>query len=72
MNMHELKENMPIHFEAPGTKIRALKGLGGMYSAYAELPAGTDFTPLLQGLPNDKCHCPHSIALSTNEPPVLR
>jgi hypothetical protein len=59
MNMHELKENMPVHFEAPGTKVRSLKGLGGMYTAYAEIPAGADFTPLLQGLPNDKCHCPH-------------
>ena len=24
------------------------------------LPAGTDFTPLLKGLENDLCQCPHS------------
>ena len=57
--MHELKENMPVHFEAPGTKVRSLKGLGGMCTAYAEIPAGADFSPLLKGLANDKCHCPH-------------
>jgi hypothetical protein len=26
---------------------------------YQELPAGTDFTPLLKGLNNDSCHCPY-------------
>ena len=26
---------------------------------HIELPAGTDFTPLLKGLPGDVCHCPH-------------
>jgi hypothetical protein len=26
---------------------------------YHELPRGTDFTPLLKGLANDSCHCPH-------------
>ena len=44
--MRELKENSPIKW-------------GGMYAHYVELPAGMDFTPLLQGLPNDLCHCPH-------------
>jgi len=28
--MHELIENLPGNMEAPGTKIRALKGWGGM------------------------------------------
>jgi len=32
---------------------------GGMTAGYMEIPAGTDFTPLLKGLPNDLCHCPH-------------
>jgi hypothetical protein len=34
-------------------------GLGGMVIAYDELPAGVDITPMLEGLPDDKCHCPH-------------
>jgi hypothetical protein len=30
-----------------------------MVVAYSELPAGADFTPMLEGLPDDKCPCPH-------------
>ena len=26
---------------------------------HIELPAGTDFTPLLEGLPGNLCQCPH-------------
>jgi len=32
---------------------------GEMNAATLELPAGTDFCPLLEGLKNDHCHCPH-------------
>ena len=32
---------------------------GGLTANYFEAPGGTDFTPLLKGLPNDLCHCPH-------------
>ena len=53
------KENLPVFMEAPGMIMRQSKGLGGMKLAYNELPAGTDFTPLLKGLDNDSCHCPH-------------
>jgi hypothetical protein len=31
----------------------------GTLMGYFEVPAGTDFSPLLQGLPDDKCQCPH-------------
>ena len=39
--------------------MRAIPGYGGLTVGYNELPAGTDFKPLLQGLENDSCHCPH-------------
>ncbi len=45
--------------EGPGTVMRNLSGYGGMTVAFNELPAGTDFAPLLAGLKNDKCQCPH-------------
>ena len=32
---------------------------GGLYARYIDLPAGTDFTPLLVGLHDDLCQCPH-------------
>ena len=53
------KEDLPITMQAPGTIMRGLAGYGGMTVAFNELPAGTDFTPLLQGLKNDSCLCPH-------------
>ena len=53
------KEDIPVIMEAPGTVMRKLEGFGNMDAIYHELPEGTDFTPLLKGLPNDSCHCPH-------------
>jgi hypothetical protein len=53
------KEEIPVTMEAPDTTMRALSGLGGMTVAFNEIPAGTDFSPLLQGLKNNSCHCPH-------------
>lgn len=53
------KKDIPVTMEAPGTVMRALPNYGGMTVCFNELPKGTDFTPLLQGLSNDSCHCPH-------------
>jgi hypothetical protein len=53
------KEEIPVTMEAPGTTMRALPGYGGMTVAFNEIPAGTDITPLLQGLKNNSCYCPH-------------
>lgn len=57
--MKENKEKLPVFMEGPGTIMRQIAGYGGMKVAYNEVPAGTDFTPLLKGLDNDSCHCPH-------------
>jgi uncharacterized cupin superfamily protein len=57
--MKAKKEELPVTMEAPGTTMRALSGYGGMTVAFNELPAGTDFSPLLAGLPNNSCHCAH-------------
>ena len=32
---------------------------GSNNCAYVQFPAGTDISPLLEGLPNDLCQCPH-------------
>lgn len=53
------KENIPITMQGPGTKMCVQEGFGGMTVGFNELPKGTDFTPLLKGLNNDSCHCPH-------------
>lgn len=39
--------------------INHLNGWGGMTIAINELPAGTDFAPLLEGLKNNSCQVPH-------------
>ena len=53
------KEDIPVIMQGPGTTMRAQPDFGSMTVVFHELPAGTDFTPLLEGLANDSCHCPH-------------
>ena len=53
------KEDIPITMQTEDSIMRAIPGYGGLTVGYNELPAGTDFKPLLQGLENDSCHCPH-------------
>ena len=78
--MHQTTGTIPVKLEGPGTVLRALGGWGGMAVAYAELPAGTDLGPLLEGLPGDVCPCPHwgylvkgkiRISHSSGDPEVL-
>ena len=53
------KESIPTTMHSPDTTMRAQSNFGGMTVCFNELPKGTDFTPLLQGLDNNSCHCPH-------------
>ncbi|WP_149277292.1 cupin domain-containing protein [Pareuzebyella sediminis] len=53
------KNKIPTTMQAPDTTMRAQPNYGGMTVCFNELPKGTDFTPLLEGLSNDSCHCPH-------------
>ena len=53
------KDELPVVMEAPGMVMRGLKDWGGMTAGYNQLPGGADFTPFLEGLENDRCHCPH-------------
>lgn len=39
--------------------VNHLNGWGGMTVAINELPAGTDFSPMLEGLKNNSCQVPH-------------
>ena len=50
--------DLPIAHEALGEMIRG-RDWGGMTSAYMQYPTGLDFCPLLEGLENDHCQCPH-------------
>jgi hypothetical protein len=52
------KEEVPIALELPVATFRVAEW-GDIAVAYVKLKAGTDAAPLLQGLPGDKCQCPH-------------
>ena len=52
------KEEIPIALELPVATFRVAEW-DNMAVAYVKLTAGADATPLLQGLPNDRCQCPH-------------
>ena len=49
---------LPIAHEALGEMVRG-QDWGGTTSAYMQYPAGLDFGPLLEGLEQDHCQCPH-------------
>ncbi|MDO6436645.1 hypothetical protein Q4534_04480 [Cyclobacterium sp. 1_MG-2023] len=53
------KKDIPTTMQTPDSTLRAQANYGGMTVCFNELPKGTDFTPLLNGLSNDSCHCPH-------------
>lgn len=57
--MKTKKEDIPVIMQSADSNMRTLPGYGGMTVAYSELPKGTDMTPLLQGLENNSCQCPH-------------
>ncbi len=52
------KEDMPIALELPVATFRVSEW-DKMAVAYVEMKAGADATPLLEGLKDDKCQCPH-------------
>ena len=50
--------DMPVEV-AQGDLVTRYMELGEMAIRHATLPAGTDMTPVLQGLPGDRCPSPH-------------
>jgi len=57
-NMRASTRELPIVIEAGAATVCAADW-NGMRAAVISVPAGTDFGPLLQGLPDDRCPCPH-------------
>lgn len=56
--MRDSKESLPVVLQGQGATIRSTQW-GGMAVVYVRLAKGTDFTPVLKGLKNDMCQCPH-------------
>jgi hypothetical protein len=56
--MRASKTELPIMLEAGPAVIRGTDW-GELRAVLVSVPAGTDFAPLLKGLPNDLCQGPH-------------
>jgi hypothetical protein len=56
--MHSSKGNLPILVEAGPNQVRGADW-GAMRVALVSVAAGTDFAPLLAGLPNNRCPAEH-------------
>ena len=61
LNTNEVPEVTHIHLDdfPKDMALPHINGWGGMTVDINNAPAGTDFTPLLAGLENDKCQVPH-------------
>lgn len=63
--MRIAKEDVPVKIDAPGAVARLKEdfgdasGYGKISGEYFSLAAGTDISPLLQGLEDDLCGAPH-------------
>jgi hypothetical protein len=56
--MRAREHEIPIELQLGDILTRG-EDWGGQLVRHLRLPAGTDFTPLLKGLPGDACPCPH-------------
>ena len=53
------REQTPIGIESGGIEVRMQEIGGGMTVSFIRLPAGADLGPVMAGLPDDLCQCPH-------------
>ena len=56
--MYKSKDDLPFIMDQPGVKNQLITW-GEMNISRMQLAQGVDFTPLLKGLPDDLCQCPH-------------
>ena len=49
---------LPLEMQVGAIETRGVEW-GDQLVRHLDLPPGTDFTPLLEGLPGDRCDCPH-------------
>jgi hypothetical protein len=56
--MKDTPNDMPTKLEAGGVCIQA-HDWGDLNVARIRFPAGADATPLLEGMPDNLCQCPH-------------
>lgn len=63
--MRQTKDDVPTRIDTPDATARQREGFGDargygeLSGEYFTLAAGTDIAPLLEGLEDDACQCPH-------------
>ncbi|MCX4630991.1 MULTISPECIES: hypothetical protein [unclassified Streptomyces] len=53
------RNETPVVIEGGGLEVRAEEIGGDLTVGFFRLPAGTDMTAAVKGLPDDMCPCPH-------------
>lgn len=56
--MHQAADSLPAEIEIEGVSVRGAV-FGDMIAGRLKLAQGSDLAPVLAGLPNDHCQCPH-------------
>jgi hypothetical protein len=56
--MHSQPEKLPVSMDSPGARLFLKTGFGGMTAAYWKM-SSVDSRPMLSGLTDDCCPCPH-------------
>ncbi len=59
MTMREQLGNMPVAQELPGFKLSSPGTWGGLLVEYIDCAEKLDLRPMLEGLRDDLCPCPH-------------
>ena len=63
--MHTTKQDLPTVMDTPEATVQQQQEFGDLPAGttlaaeHMQFAAGTDITPLLEGLPNDHCQVPH-------------
>ncbi|MFC7009644.1 hypothetical protein [Halalkalicoccus salilacus] len=77
--MKQPKQDVPVKVDTPDAVARQQMGFGDasqygeLSGEYFTLAAKTDLTPLLEGLEDDLCQCPHwGYVLKERSPPAIR
>src|SRR5258707_10125707 len=57
--MPKVSKETASRFENPGPLTISTEEMGDYTVNFLTMHANMDATPLLRGLPDDRCHCPH-------------
>lgn len=57
--MRQRLDDLPLAMDQAGFRLLSPGNWGGMVVEFIETTERVDFSPMLRGLPDDRCPCPH-------------